>query len=60
MIALNSIAEWCAEVVACPTVREHDGLAYSSRNVRLRPSQRQRAVRLGNVRLIDNVAVNDQ
>ena len=86
-------------VVACPTIREQDGLAYSSRNARLRPDQRETApalyrvlsmastvddavrelrdegfavdyveeqdgrrlaaVRLGDVRLIDNVAVND-
>lgn len=31
------------EVVACPTVREPDGLALSSRNVRLTPAQRAAA-----------------
>jgi len=31
------------EVVACPTVREPDGLAMSSRNVRLNPQERQAA-----------------
>lgn len=31
------------EVVACPTVREPDGLAMSSRNVHLTPEQRQAA-----------------
>jgi pantoate--beta-alanine ligase len=31
------------EVVACPTVREPDGLAMSSRNVRLNPHERQAA-----------------
>lgn len=31
------------EVVACPTLREPDGLAMSSRNVRLNPTERQAA-----------------
>lgn len=34
------------EIVPCPTVREGDGLAMSSRNVRLTPDQRQIAPRL--------------
>ena len=31
------------EIVVCPTVREEDGLALSSRNVRLKPDQRRAA-----------------
>ncbi|MDY7106327.1 MAG: pantoate--beta-alanine ligase [Actinomycetota bacterium] len=31
------------EVVGCPTVREHDGLAMSSRNVKLEPAERAAA-----------------
>lgn len=34
------------EVVACPTIREPDGLALSSRNLRLSPEQRQAATAL--------------
>jgi pantoate--beta-alanine ligase len=34
------------EVVACPTLREPDGLAMSSRNARLGPAERERATAL--------------
>lgn len=34
------------EIVACPTVREEDGLAMSSRNVRLSPPERRAAPKL--------------
>lgn len=37
------------EIVACPTVREDDGLALSSRNVRLSASERRVAPRLAEI-----------
>jgi pantoate--beta-alanine ligase len=38
--------DWPIEIVEVPTVREHDGLALSSRNAYLGPADRQRALML--------------
>jgi pantoate--beta-alanine ligase len=35
-----------AELVVCPTLREPDGLAMSSRNLRLNPAERQNALNI--------------
>jgi pantoate--beta-alanine ligase len=37
------------EIVACPTLRETDGLAMSSRNVNLTASERERAPRFAQI-----------
>ena len=40
---LTAMMNYRVQIVACPTVREADGLAMSSRNTRLTPEQRQNA-----------------
>ncbi|RUU91464.1 hypothetical protein EOA79_32530, partial [Mesorhizobium sp. M1A.F.Ca.IN.020.03.2.1] len=45
-------------IVPCPTVREADGLALSSRNVRLSPAQRAIAPKLASVVGLTPQAVN--
>jgi pantoate--beta-alanine ligase len=44
MSAMVEALNWPIEIVACPTVREPEGLAMSSRNQYLTPPQRQRAL----------------
>ncbi len=50
--ALVAAENMNVEIVACPTVREPDGLAMSSRNRRLTPSQRREAPKI--FRALDN------
>ena len=38
---VNHILQWPIEVQRCPIIREPDGLAMSSRNIRLSPQERQ-------------------
>ena len=44
--AMAEALNWPVEVVACPTLRDADGLALSSRNQYLSPEERQRALAL--------------
>jgi pantoate--beta-alanine ligase len=44
MSAMVEALDWPIQIVGCPTVREPDGLAMSSRNQYLTPPQRQRAL----------------
>ena len=48
------------ELVIVPTVREKDGLAMSSRNLRLTPAQRQQAITLYKVLVEMGSKLNDQ
>ncbi len=47
------------DVIGCPTVREEDGLALSSRNVRLTPAQRRAAAVLWRSLLAGRAALSD-
>jgi pantoate--beta-alanine ligase len=42
--AMTEALDWPIEIVGCPTIREPDGLAMSSRNQYLSPDERQRAL----------------
>jgi len=42
--AMVAALDWPIEIVGCPTIREPDGLAISSRNHYLSPEERQRAL----------------
>jgi len=44
LTAMASALDWPIEIVGCPTLRERDGLAMSSRNQYLSPDERQRAL----------------
>lgn len=50
---------WPVEVVGCPTIREGDGLAISSRNSQLTPEQREAAPVLYRALLSASEAAND-
>ena len=43
---MNRQLKFPVEIVACPIVREADGMALSSRNTRLTPEQRKNAVNI--------------
>jgi pantoate--beta-alanine ligase len=44
LTAMVEALNWPIEIVRCPTIRDPDGLAMSSRNVHLSPPERQRAL----------------
>jgi pantoate--beta-alanine ligase len=44
LTAMAEALDWPIKIVACPTVREPDGMAMSSRNQYLSPDERQRAL----------------
>src|SRR5205814_1347935 len=44
LTAMAEALNWPVEIVGCPTIREPDGLAMSSRNQYLSPDERERAL----------------
>ena len=44
LTAMTAALNWPIEIVGCPTLRDPDGLAMSSRNVYLSPAERQKAL----------------
>jgi pantoate--beta-alanine ligase len=48
LTAMTEALNWPVQIIACPTLREPDGLALSSRNQYLSPDERQRALAIPN------------
>jgi pantoate--beta-alanine ligase len=50
--AMTQTLDWPIEIVGCPTVRDKDGLAVSSRNQYLSPDERERALSISRALLL--------
>jgi pantoate--beta-alanine ligase len=59
LTAMVEALDWPIEVVGCPTIREPDGLAMSSRNVYLSPDERERSLSISRALMLANGEVKE-
>jgi pantoate--beta-alanine ligase len=57
--AMVEALDWPIQMVACPTLREKDGLAMSSRNQYLSPDERQRALSISRALMLASGEVKE-
>ncbi len=54
LTAMVEALDWPIEVIGCPTIRDPDGLAMSSRNAYLSPDERERALAISRALMLAN------
>jgi pantoate--beta-alanine ligase len=59
LTAMVEALDWPIEVIGCPTIREPDGLAMSSRNQYLSPDERERALAISRALMLANGEVKE-
>lgn len=59
LTAMVEALDWPIEVIGCPTIREPDGLAMSSRNAYLSLDERERALAISRALMLANGEINE-